>query len=54
MEIQFILTREARKGGGDRFEADLKGEDKPFVVYFPQTISRPNGQVKETITIKLS
>ncbi len=42
IELLFKLVRPARKKGGDRYEADLKGESKPFVVYFPQTICRVN------------
>ena len=39
-KLHFKLTRPARSKGGDRYEADLKGEDKPIVFYFPQKISR--------------
>ena len=38
--ITFTLTRPAKKSGGDRYESDVPDQDKPFVVYVPQTISR--------------
>ena len=38
--ITFILTRPARKQGGDRYEANLIGQKEPMVIYIPQHISR--------------
>ncbi len=40
MKITLKLVRPAKSKGGDRYEAEVEGEDKPFVVYFPQSISR--------------
>lgn len=45
MKLTFILTRPAKRSGGDRYEAVVEGEDKPFVVYFPQKLSRPEGKL---------
>jgi len=55
MEFTLILTREARKGGGDRYEVDLPQEAKPWVVYVPQSITRPAGQPPlDAITLKIN
>lgn len=51
--FELILVRVARKAGGDRYECMIEGEDKPLVLYFPQSISRADGSVKETITMTL-
>ena len=40
VKLTFHLTRPARKRGGDRYECTLVGEEKPFVLYVPQCISR--------------
>lgn len=53
MAIQMTLTRPAAKQGGDRYEADLNGEAKPWVVYVPQSLSRVNGTPKDSITVTL-
>ena len=42
-KIEFKLERPARKSGGDRYEANVPGEEKPMVLYIPQVISRPEG-----------
>jgi len=47
----FKLTRPAKKQGGDRYETDVKGESKPWVVYIPQTISRYKGKIIEEFEI---
>ena len=45
----FKLVKPARSRGGDKYEADLRGtefsplKDRPFVIYFPQEISREKG-----------
>ena len=39
-KLMFELTRQARKTGGDRYEAKLEGEYKPWVLYIPQAVSR--------------
>lgn len=43
------LTREARKHGGDRYEDTYK--DKTIVIYFPQSISREGGKVRELLSV---
>ena len=43
------LVRQARKADGDRYEDTYQGET--LVIYFPQTISREGGQVKELLTV---
>lgn len=39
-ELVFKLTKPARKKGGDRYEAEIEVEDRPMVIYVPQSISR--------------
>lgn len=41
--LVFKLERPARKGGCDRYETSISGEDKTFVIYIPQTFSRTAG-----------
>ncbi len=54
MKLTLHLIRPARKAGGDRYEADVEGEDKPWVVYFPQSISRLlGGQPTESIDVTI-
>lgn len=49
-EVVFTLARAARKLGGDRYEAPLAGQDKPFVIYIPQCFSRTlNGPIETLI-----
>ena len=54
MEIILDLTRPARGKGGDRYEAEIKGEVNPLVIYLPQSITRestiPHKQLILTIT----
>ena len=40
MKLTLNLTRPAKSRGGDRYESKLPGEDKPLVIYLPQSISR--------------
>jgi hypothetical protein len=54
MTLNLVLTREARKEGGDRYEAELEGEVKPWVLYVPQSISRKNGSAEPSLTITIS
>lgn len=51
MKIKFHLTRPARKAGGDRYEAELEGEQKPMVIYLPQKISRQEGEVAKEVDV---
>ena len=53
MKLTFHLIKAARKSGGDRYEADVEGEPKPVVFYFPQTISRPGGSIKPVIELEI-
>jgi len=53
MELTLKLVRRAKKSGGDRYEVELEGEDKPWVVYFPQSISRTKGIVSEIINLTI-
>ena len=43
IKITLKLTRIAESRGGDRYEAPLKGVDKPLVIYLPQHLSRFRG-----------
>ena len=49
----FSLEKPARSSGGDRYEVLIPGE-KPWRIYFPQTVSRPKGisvdSIKVTVT----
>lgn len=52
MKLVFKLKKVAQKSGGDRYTTKtVKGEE--FDVYFPQSISRKDGQVSQTITCTL-
>jgi len=51
MIIEFKLEKAARKTGGDRYIADYQG--KEWQVYFPQEISRPNGELRTHIKVSL-
>ena len=42
MKLEVKLTRQAKGIGGDRYEFDIPSERKPQVLYFHQSISRPN------------
>lgn len=54
MKLTFHLIKTASKSGGDRYEAGIEGEDRPFVVYFPQSISRFLDAVpRKTIEIEI-
>ncbi len=46
IKLTFKLTRPARKLGGDRYEATLRGKEGPVIFYIPQEISRDSGKVK--------
>jgi len=53
MEITIMmeLTRMAKKGGGDRYEAKI-GQPMPgLTIYFPQEISRTHGTPVTNIEI---
>ena len=56
MTLDLVLTREAKASGGDRYEVDLEGEEKPWVVYVPQSISRDtvNGTAHPSLNITIS
>jgi len=46
IKVKFQLTRPARSKGGDRYEGNLVGKERPMVIYIPQEISRAiKGQV---------
>ena len=53
MKITFHLIKAARKSGGDRYEADVEGEERPVVFYFPQSISRAGGTIRRTIELEI-
>jgi hypothetical protein len=53
MTLVFKLVKSAKKLGGDRYEAEVPGDDRAFVVYFPQSITRTTGMPKQTITMTL-
>ena len=45
------LTKAARSKGGDRYEAHIEGEDRPIVIYWPQSISRDETGIKQSLTV---
>ena len=45
-KITLYLKRAARKTGGDRYESK-----NGFTIYIPQTISRPEGVIKDVIEV---
>lgn len=53
MKVDFYIKKAARSTGGDKYETTLIREPKPWVVYFPQSISRVDGVPKEVITIEI-
>lgn len=46
--LTFTLTKPARKSGGDKYTAEMKGSTTLFVIYFPQSISRADTSGKIT------
>ncbi len=50
-ELNFRLTRVARSSGGDRYECGQKDNEFYMIVYIPQSISREEGKVKDTLTV---
>ena len=54
MRFEFTLKKQARSTGGDRYECKWESEPKPWVVYFPQSISRERGIVKDKLTVTVS
>jgi len=53
MEIMFILERQAKKSGGDRYFAALESGEN-WTVYFPQEISRDSeGNPKKAIQVNI-
>jgi len=52
---EFKLARKAQSEGGDRYETSVKGMKKPWVVYVPQSISRPSGDApSSSLTVVVS
>ena len=54
-KLNFVLVQPARKSGGDKYEGNVEGEDRPFAIYVPQSISREAGagpRQRLTITIE--
>ncbi len=43
VELDFKLTRPAKKSGGDRYEHGVKGLKDHMVIYVPQFYSRLDG-----------
>ena len=51
-KVTLTLKRPARKKGGDRYETVLPNGER-WIVYFPQSISRPEGTPKKMITLNV-
>jgi hypothetical protein len=45
--IKMELAKAAKKSGGDKYMSD----DEQLTIYFPQSISRPDGEPVDQITI---
>lgn len=54
MQLVMKLVRPASKSGGDRYECDLPGEDRPLVIYWPQSVSRTGGIPYPYISVNIS
>lgn len=52
--LKFILKKEARSKGGDRYECQPNAEERPIVLYFPQYISRPKGAAEPVLEVIVS
>lgn len=50
MEYKFKLVQAAKKAGGDKYECMTNPD---FTVYFPQSISRINGVVRQEIVVNI-
>lgn len=49
--FKFKLIQKAKKSGGDKYECI---NDDKFNIYFPQSLSRPNGDVLNELSFNLS
>ncbi len=53
-ELTLKLERPAKKSGGDRYYSeDLYTNGKPFVLYLPQEVSRPEGSIVEKFKLTI-
>jgi len=50
MLYTFQLIQTAKKSGGDKYECV---DDPSFIIYFPQRISRIDGNIKDEIEIEI-
>jgi hypothetical protein len=50
-KLIFTLTRQAKKGGGDRYEHGKEGDSDFMVIYIPQFISRSTGAPRTKIEV---
>jgi len=51
MTMLFLLTRPAKKGGGDRYEHGKEDNQDHMVIYIPQFISRKEGIPKQSFKV---
>ena len=51
--LKFKLIREAKRGGGDRYEHGIKGNPDWTVFYVPQMFSRIAGMARPTLHITI-
>jgi hypothetical protein len=52
VKIKLMLERMAKKKGGDRYQGGYDGEN--LTIYLPQSISRPEGSVKQELIMTIS
>ncbi len=52
--LNFSLVKRAKASGGDRYEAKVNSEDdKPMVIYIPQSISREGSITKQQLGVTI-
>ena len=51
IKLNFILTRPAKSGGGDRYEHGVKDDRDHLVIYIPQDVSRKDGAIQKKFII---
>ena len=52
-KLTLKLTRPAKSRGGDRYEVTMEGEEKPLVIYLPQSITRRGSIIAEGFEMAL-
>ena len=53
IKLNFLLTRPAKSGGGDRYEHGVKDDRDYMVIYIPQDISRKEGAIQKSFIVTI-